>query len=140
MVRKIVEIGKPKEVTPQMERAIMKAYEEFAEEDEEYWKAPYRSDLTREFRPSVCCDHDWKSALDLPSGVDRFLRNAFDEPDLGGHPSYCARCGAIGLFDRMPDRMGVEVSTLWVYDATAGLGQIRKGHSRDGRQERRKRA
>lgn len=138
MTHKILDMQSRREITPQMESAMKRAYEEFTDESDLEIRAPKREHLGRESRPGACCQHKWVSAPSTKEVLDLF-HLAFEEQDLGAGPVYCMACGAIALFDKMPDRMGVEVPTLWAYDATAGLGQIKKERDRGGRQKRRKR-
>ena len=139
MTHKILDVQNRREITPQMESAMKRAYEEFTDESDLEIRAPKREHLGRESRAGCCCQHKWAPAPAAKEVSDLF-HQAFEEQDLGSSPSYCIACGAIALFDKMPDRLGNEALTLWAYDGTAQLGQTRKKErDRGGRQERRKR-
>jgi hypothetical protein len=139
MTHKILDMRTKREITPRMESAMKKAYEEFVDESDLQISAPRREHLGHELRPGACCQHKW---LDAPRSeeVQDLFEKSFEEKDVGLHPSFCLYCGAIALFDVMPNRLGTDALTLWAYDGTAQLGQTQKERPRDRRPERRKRA
>lgn len=100
-------------ITASMERAVERAYREHV------WVASARREhLITEFSSGSCCRHSWQGVL-LTGESSKFLREVFDEDDLGTRQLYCTRCGALSLW-------GPE--GLWAYDNTRGFGQPPREH------------
>jgi len=123
-------------ITPAMERAIVRAFEEF---NEEYVPASKRVELEARREPGLSCDH---VRLPVPQTDEnlRFLRELFGEKDIGKEQTYCAECGAVFLYGGCPDRFGNDNSVgseaSWGYDATARFyGKVPKQERRDDKRK-----
>ncbi len=88
-------------------------------------RVPQREHLGTELRPGVCCDHDW---VVVPEDEEtrEALRRTFEETDLGSEQGYCALCGALSLWDFLPDRLDEEQLMVFAYDATARFGRPKR--------------
>lgn len=114
MSYKIVNIQKKTTITPSMEDAILKAFEEF-DADSSLIGVSSREHLTTEFQEGICCSHQWKQAP-LDEEVTVWFQKNFEEETSPG--KYCTRCGAASLWEN---------GHLWAYDGTARFfGKVRR--------------
>lgn len=96
---KSVDINKRPAITPDMEKAVATAFEEF--DNKASIRVPQREHLGAQFKPELCCAHKWQP---WPEGVPV---RAEDEFDLA---QWCATCGTTCLR---------ESGKIFAVDATA---------------------
>ncbi len=109
MTHKIIDTREKRIMTEEQGEAIMRAFERFQPEGSTHLRLPPKEHLDREFRPGVCCEHEWIQMTLDPEGT-RNLQRVFGETELGDRQTICARCRALALWEK---------GELFAYDAIA---------------------
>ena len=140
---KLLDIESAPVITPAMERAVVKAFEEFdTDRSRNAALPPPKTELEHRTEKGTSCDHLRQPVPSNPENV-QFLQELFGEKDLGKEQTYCVECGAVFLYGGYPDRFGKDDSTgiwtAWGYDLTARFfgKPPRMEPRRDDRKERR---
>jgi hypothetical protein len=127
--------GEKRTMTKSQERAVERAFDRY-DSDAQTVRVPQLEHLRCEFRPAVCCKHDWLRVDATPEKLAE-LSKRFDEPNLGPVQAVCAHCGTLALIDTMEDRFGSMVFTLWAMDSLVMEKQQVRDAARNARKERR---
>lgn len=92
-------------ITPNMEKSVAKAFDEFSPKH-----APkmYNGTLVRRHNPHAC-HHVWKPAASLSKEHSDYLQLITEEKPEPGTVKWCSNCGAVSYWEN---------GELWLYDAT----------------------
>lgn len=93
-------------ITPNMEKSVSKAFQEFGKKREA--PAQFNGKL-RTFRDRRSCSHSWKDVSSLPREHAEYLKFVTEEDPTSETVKYCGSCGAVSYWSE---------GKLWLYDAT----------------------
>ena len=94
-------------ITPNMEKSMAKAFDEFAPKQ----AAPKQFNGTlRTYHNPNACKHSWKPCAGLSKEHAEYLKTITEEtPEVGGNTKWCTNCGAVSYWEN---------NELWLFDST----------------------
>jgi hypothetical protein len=128
MVHKIINTREQRTMTKNQETAVIREFERFQPEGSTHIRTPQKEHLNVEFRPGVCCEHEWNQVSQDEESV-KFIQKTFEETDIGDRQTICSKCQAMALWEK---------GELFAYDAIALVEKLEERKpSKPARRERR---